>query len=164
MDEVKRILAAVGQSPYSEGNYRFAARMALALEADLIVVSVINEKDVDAVRSISDMGYNVDQEHYVAELRTQREDFLKGLVSAFPFPEDRLFIRVRLGNPTERLLRTIIEEKADMVIMGPKGRTNLEQMLVGSVAARLFRRSPATVVTYRDPATRKKLEKRVHID
>lgn len=150
MKDIRRVMVAIGQTPYSKGNFECAVKMATLFGAHLIVVSVINEKDVDAVRAISAMGYDVDQEHYVQEIRRQREEYIRGLLLECPFPEERVTVRVRVGNPLERLLQSIVEEEADMIVMGPKGRTNLETMLVGSVASKLFRRSPVTVVSYRD--------------
>lgn len=164
MKDIRRVMVAIGQTPYSRGNFEFAVKMATLFGADLVVVSVINNKDVDAVRSISAMGYNVDQEHYVQEIRRQREDFIRGLLPECPFPEDRLTIRVRVGNPLERLLQSIVEEEADMIVMGPKGRTNLETMLVGSVASKLFRRSPVTVVSYRDEAHGEKMRRLIDME
>jgi nucleotide-binding universal stress UspA family protein len=48
-----------------------------------------------------------------------------------------------------------------MVIMGVKGRTDLESIFVGSVAEKIFRRCPVTVVSYRDEKTSKRLAERI---
>ena len=50
-----------------------------------------------------------------------------------------------------------------MVVMGPKGRTDLEHVLVGSVASKLFKRSPATVVSYRSESQAKRLKEHIHL-
>ena len=67
-----------------------------------------------------------------------------------------------MGNPIDKLLEFIIEKNADMIVMGPKGRTDLEHVLVGSVAEKLFRRSPVPVVSYRGETYAKHLKKRIY--
>jgi nucleotide-binding universal stress UspA family protein len=45
--------------------------------------------------------------------------------------------------------------------MGVKGSTDLEQIFIGSVAEKLFRRSPVTVISYRDEKSAQRLRKRI---
>lgn len=56
MAEIKKIMVAVAFSPYSKGIFNYAAQLATRLDTDLVVASIINERDVSAVQRISDMG------------------------------------------------------------------------------------------------------------
>lgn len=151
MGEKKRILAALAFSEYAKGTFGFAAEIARCLDAELIVASIINQRDVDSVSTISAMGYDVDGEHYVQSVREDRQRILSGIASGAGYPLDAIRTIIRVGNPIDELLKIIVSEKVDMVIMGPKGRTDLESVFVGSVAEKIFRRSPATIISYRDP-------------
>jgi len=53
------------------------------------------------------------------------------------------------GNPHEEILDYISKHGIDMVIMGTHGRTGLDRAVMGSVAERVVRRSPAPVLTVR---------------
>lgn len=161
MSDFKKIMVALGITEYSEGIFNYAAKLASALDSDILVVNVINSRDVEAVRRVSAMGYNVDGEHYVDGVRKEREAFLADIVARSGFPEARVRKEVALGNPMDALLRVVLRENPDMVVMGPKGRTDLEHVLVGSVAEKLFRRSPVTVVSYRDEKLAERLKKRI---
>ena len=57
---------------------------------------------------------------------------------------DSLFLR---GAAAQELLDAIDSQKADLVVMGKHGRGVLNRMLVGSVAERVVRHSPAPVLT-----------------
>ena len=68
------------------------------------------------------------------------------------------------SHSVDELLKTIVKENVDMVVMGLKGRTDLEHVLVGSVAEKLFRKSPVPVVSHRDKNSAEKLRQRLRIE
>jgi nucleotide-binding universal stress UspA family protein len=152
---------ALAFSEYARSTFEFAADFANCSGAELIVANVINARDVESVRTISAMGYDVDGEHYVKSLKAEREQILESITSRSDFPSERLRAIFPVGNPLDELLRLIVEEAVDVVVMGSKGRTDLEHVLVGSVAEKVFRRSPATVISHRDETIAKRLRKRL---
>jgi nucleotide-binding universal stress UspA family protein len=161
MAKMNKLLVAVASSPYTEGIFEYATQLATHLNADVVVASIINERDVSAVRRIADMGYEVDGEHYVGDIKKERRGKMKKMVSDCGFAPERISIFIRVGNPVDELLKIIVSEKIDMVVMGMKGRTDLEHAFVGSVAEKLFRRSPVAVVSYRDEKLAGRLLKRI---
>lgn len=149
MKKVRKVLVALALSEYAKGAYEFAADFAQCTGAELIVANVINERDVESVRTISAMGYAVDGEHYIANVKAERARMLEAIMSASDRPRERTRTVLTMGNPMDEILKLIVAESVDVVVMGPKGRTDLEHVLVGSVAEKIFRRSPATVISYR---------------
>ena len=162
MDETKKILVALAFSEYAQGIFGYAATLAKRLDAELVVTSIINLRDVQAVRTISSMGYEVDSDQYVAKIRNERQSQLEKFKNEYSFPADKIKTVIRVGDPVDELLKTAVKENVDMIVMGIKGRTNLEYMFVGSVAEKMFRRSPVTIVSYRDDKNAERLRKRIH--
>ncbi|UCH20438.1 MAG: universal stress protein [Deltaproteobacteria bacterium] len=164
MDGIQKIMVALGFSDYAEEIFSYAAKLATRLDAELIVASIINARDVEAVGTISSMGYDVNGEKYVATIRKERETKLEQMVKASGFPADKIKSIFRIGDPADELLKVAVAENADMIVMGIKGRTNLEYMFVGSVAEKIFRRSPVPIVSYRDKKNADRLRRRIHLD
>jgi len=55
--------------------------------------------------------------------------------------------KIVYGDPAQEILKAIESEKIDMVVMGTHGRKRLENVLFGSVARNVVKRSPAPVLT-----------------
>jgi nucleotide-binding universal stress UspA family protein len=163
MDDTEKIMVALAFSDYAEGIFNYAAKLAKRLNAELIVASIINSRDVAAVGTISSMGYDVDAENYVATIKKERETRLAQIVKASTFPTDKIKSIIRVGDPVDELLKTAVKENVDMIVMGIKGRTNLEYMFVGSVAEKMFRRSPMPIVSYRDEKNAQRLRNRIQL-
>ncbi len=163
MNGVKKILVALGFSEYDKGLFDYSAKLAKSLDAELIVANVINSRDVEAVASVASMGYEVDGEHYVSTLKGERKKIIEEMQRESVFKDMSLKTIFKVGNPIDELLNIVIAEKADMVIMGVKGRTDLESVFIGSVAEKMFRRCPVTCISYRDEKNAARLRKRLRL-
>jgi hypothetical protein len=80
MDEIKKIMVAIAFSEHAKNIFDYAAKLAVSLNAELLVVSIINSRDVEAVESISAMGYDVDGEHYIRNIRNERNQILEQII------------------------------------------------------------------------------------
>lgn len=160
MEDIKKIVVALGLGDYSQGIYTFSAKLAITLGAELTVVNIINERDVEAVRTISSLGYEVDGAHFISSVKAERMNQIEAIIQQSGVTELSPQIHIRKGSPIEVLLEVISEEKADAIVMGPKGRTDLKNVLVGSVAEKMFRRSPVTVISYRDERHAERVKQR----
>lgn len=162
---VNKILVPLAFSKYSTGILKYAADLADSLNAHLIVVNVVNERDLEAVERISSFGYKVDGEHYVDTIQKEREEELVDLLKDLTLPDEQVTFKFRVGEPTTELLKIVVKEKVDMVVMGMKAK-DVRHIFAGSVAERMFRKCPATIVSYREDDIARRLEKRAikHIE
>lgn len=161
MDDIKKILVALAFSPYSEGIFNYAEKIARKFNAELIIGSIINVRDVSAVRMITSMGYEVNGDHYVQSIKEEREQMLEQFLEKSSFNRKNIRTIIKVGNPTNELLKLILKENIDMVVMGIKGQSDLEHVFIGSVAEKLFRRSPVPVISFRDEKNAERLRKRI---
>ena len=154
MKKIDRIMAAIAFSKYSQGILEFASQLASRLNCQLIVVNVINIRDMQAISGIESMGYKVDPQEYVRGVEKERREELENMLAKIDIDRSKVRAIFHVGYPLEMLLKTIEEENIDMVVMGPKGRTDLRHVLVGSVAEKMFRHCPVPLVSYRDKSGR----------
>jgi nucleotide-binding universal stress UspA family protein len=162
MGAAKKIMVAVAFSRYTEGLLKYATDIAGIMNAEIIVASIINARDVEAVGTIAAMGYEVDSENYVAGIKAERQKELDNFLKKFAHPPEKTHTIFKIGNPSDELLKIAVKEDVDLIIMGLKGRTDLEHVFVGSVAEKVFRRSPIPILSYRDEHNAERLKK--HID
>ena len=163
MDAINKILVAVGFTDYTEELLNYAVRIAESLGAELIVANIINVRDVEAIGTIATMGYEVDSKHYVSGIEEDRRQTLSRILEKISFPADKLHTVFKVGHPVEELLKIAINENADLMVMGIKGRSDLEHILMGSVAEKVFRRSPIPILSYRDEKSAQRLKKHIGI-
>lgn len=149
MDMFQNIMVAVDFSDHSLPTVRYAAKLAYELNASLILVNVFNERDARAIHSalstydVSLYQKTIDQR--IAERKSRLSDLAKA-AEATAFVKKEI---VRTDVPYQGLLRTIEEEKPDLLIMGTKGRGAFGDTIVGSCAQKMYRRSPIPLLSLR---------------
>jgi nucleotide-binding universal stress UspA family protein len=148
-------------SNFSKGMLNYAAELAKGLDAELLLVNVINKRDIEAVQRIASFGYKVDEEHYIQEVEKARIADLEKIMAELEFPAEKMRFTFKVGRPADVLLKLAIEEKIDMIVMGIQAKSELVHAFTGSVAEKLFRRSPVTLVSYRNEQNAAKLRKRL---
>ena len=163
MEPIKKIMVALDFTAYSEELFNYAARIAEIMNAELIVANIINRRDVEAVGTVAAMGYEVDSEHYVSGIKQERRQSLDRILQKISFPAAKVRAIFKIGQPADELLKIVIQENIDLVVMGIKGRSDLEHFLVGSLAEKLFRRSPVPILSFRDQKSAERLRKQIHI-
>jgi len=147
---LKRVMAAVDLSAYSETTFTHALTLARSLGAELVLVNVINTRGLEALDLVAAQGFDVSRETYIQKVEEERRKVFESdyLSRAGSVPVRLVF---RAGLPYEEILTAIEKEQADLVVMGTKGRTNLTGTLFGTTAEKVFRRAPCAVVSVRGP-------------
>lgn len=158
---ISKIMVPVAFSKYSLGILDFAADIAEPLGAELKVVNVISDRDLEAINRITEFGYKVDSEKYLETVKTERRESITAMADHLTLPNDKVSFTFLIGDPTDELLRFAVEAEVDLVVMGIKAR-DLKHMFAGSVAERMFRRCPVPVLSYRGDDIAERMRKRVY--
>ena len=149
MPEVNKIMAAICFSDYCSDTFTYATRLAMQLQAELVVANIINVRDVSAISKIESMGYSISADDYVNGVIEEREAELEKMIANSGFPKENVKTYFNVGHPFEELIKLVKDENVDLVVMGSKGKSDHPHLLVGSVAEKMFRHSPVSVVFYK---------------
>lgn len=142
--KVTKILAPTDLSKLSRAGVRYAMEMALEQGAQVVVYHVISE---DSDWFDKDDALNPAN----ALLPRQKErlaEFIKDNCADF-FGKVKIREVVEVGVPYKEILRMAENENADLIVMSTHGRTGLEQVMLGSVAARVVARAACPVLSIR---------------
>ncbi len=168
--DVKKILYATDLSENARYAFAYAVSLAGLYKASVTMVHVLPE--VPALLDQSVIGY-ISEERW-QEIKSQQMDEAKEALigkkrghlaikeALHQFSEDVKQqqagdgfttddIIVQRGNPVEEIIKSAEESNCDLIVMGTHGHSTLEDVMLGSTARRVIRRSKVPVLVVRLP-------------
>jgi nucleotide-binding universal stress UspA family protein len=150
MENLKKIMVAVDFSRYSKRVLEYAGVLAQRMKCKLVIVNVINNRDVDALQRAAQMTKEFSIDEWVKKQKEERLLLLRELMAEASVDHHPVKVLFRTGVPFRELMKAVEEETPDLLAMGPKGRTDLPDIRLGSTAEKAFRRCPVPILSIRE--------------
>jgi nucleotide-binding universal stress UspA family protein len=137
---IQKILIPTDGSDYSIRAAEYSISIAKMLDAQIIVVYVIDEVVLNQLSKVTERE-NVEQ-----ELKQDGQRYIKyilGLAEKEGVKADSILAK---GRPFEQIVHLAKELNIGLIVMGTYGLRGAEKILIGSVAERVIEYSPCPVL------------------
>ncbi|MFN7493073.1 MAG: universal stress protein [Cyclobacteriaceae bacterium] len=145
---MKKILVPTDFSKTSVTAYETAFEIAKKAGATIYLLHVVEEATPDSYRITGDyVKDDWENRLFTFKLLEKAKAQLEKLVKDPRFDAVKVVGELRLGNPFHGMNAIIAEQKVDLVVMGTRGQTNLEAMVIGTNTERIVRHSKCPILT-----------------
>jgi nucleotide-binding universal stress UspA family protein len=131
---VPKVLIPVDGSSYSMRGVEHASCLASELKASMKKITLL--RVINLARYMERIREGIDPEVEAGVIL----DRAKSLFLQAGIPEGIITTKVRIGRPSEEILKESDEEDYNLIIMGRKGRTALKDLLLGGVSSTVLER------------------------
>lgn len=151
---IKKILVPVDGSDNSKRAARVAANIAKLASADVLIVNVVAPSDYVEM-AVSGATQDPAATLFVGEYNERSENEGKRVVDAaladvrsVGAKTSGRVVRLKKG-VVESIIDTAAKEKADLIVIGTRGRGGFKRMLMGSVSSGVVTHAPCQVLVVR---------------
>lgn len=154
---MKKILLPIDFSKYSKYASKIASKIARKTDSEIHLIHMI-----ELPSGFSDMasGANISIPESMLYIRKIKDQIIEYKNTYFP-KTDNVYHAIRFQNPYEGIRDYSKKIGADLIIMGSKGQTALDEILIGSNTEKIVRNSEIPVIISKRDSDDFKLKKLV---
>jgi nucleotide-binding universal stress UspA family protein len=131
----KKILFPTDFSDVARKAMEYITQLKGAGAQEVIALHVIDEKELTILSSRAPDQYLRIMETLDKEVSSE----MTAVETALTSEGFRVRLEVRTGNPFKVIMDTAAKEKASIIVLGSHGRSNIAEMLMGSVSENVIR-------------------------
>lgn len=141
IQNLKKILAPIDFSEYSMEALRGAMELAKDLDGELHIVHVVAPHFALLDKMREQARETLMLEEAEEELARIRKDDCGNSA--------KVVTQVMVGPPVPKLVEYATQQQIDLILLATHGRTGIEHLMIGSVAEKLARYAPCSVLVFR---------------
>jgi nucleotide-binding universal stress UspA family protein len=140
----KKVLFPTDFSDVSRKALEYIKQLKGAGVQEVMVLHVIDEKELTVLSRIPDQ-----YSHITAHLEKDVAEVMAAIEADLAAGGLRVKLIVKTGQPFTEIMTTAADEKVSIIVLGSHGRSNIGEMLLGSVSENVIRhaRVPVLVIS-----------------
>ena len=150
---MKKILVPVDLSTESENALDLAVQIARKSDAQIILLHVLDETVGQSFNTVGEIDFTDSSSlHnvYVIELLNKTKNDLRELKEREAYTGVNITEHIRVGGVYQRISESIVSEQVDLIVMGSKGSSGIEELLIGSNTEKVIRHAKCPVLTVKE--------------
>jgi len=130
----KKILFPTDFSDVSQKAVKYIKQLKGAGAQEVIVLHVIDEKELLVLSRVPDQYLQIK-----AQMEKEIAKEMAAVEADMTAEGFRVKLKVKTGKPFTEIMMTAADEKVSIIVVGSHGRSNIEEMLMGSVSENVIR-------------------------
>jgi len=130
----KKILFPTDFSDMSQKAVKYIKQLKGAGAQEVIVLHVIDEKELLVLSRVPDQYLQIK-----AQMEKEIAEEMAAVEADMTAEGFRVKLKVKTGKPFTEIMMTAADEKVSIIVVGSHGRSNIEEMLMGSVSENVIR-------------------------
>ena len=141
----EKILYPTDFSDVAKKAFQYVKQLKEADGKEVVILHVIDQSNLELLSTYSTIQDYLNIEKEIKEKASEEIEFLVNELKQLGFS---VKTRIEKGLPFREVLRVAEEEKPSVIVVGSHGKSNLEEILIGSVSEKVVRkvRYPVLVV------------------
>jgi nucleotide-binding universal stress UspA family protein len=141
----KKILYPTDFSEVSKKAINYIKQLKEAGTQEVVVLHVLNEKGVEAMALSASGSFD----ELLQRVEKEAADEMKEIEADLKNTGFKVKLRLEIGIPLTDILKVEEEEGVSAIVIGSHGKSNVKEMLLGSVSEKVIRKSKNPVLVIR---------------
>ena len=141
----KKILYPTDFSEVSKKAINYIKQLKDAGTEEVVVLHVVNEKGVEAIALYASGSFD----ELLQRVEKQAADEMEKIEADLKESGFKVKLRIEIGTPLTDILKVEEEEGVSAIVIGSHGKSNVKEMLLGSVSEKVIRKSKNPVLVIR---------------
>jgi nucleotide-binding universal stress UspA family protein len=141
----KKILYPTDFSEVSKKAINYIKQLKDAGTQEVVVLHVLNEKGVEAMALYASGSFD----ELLQRVEKEAVDEMKKIEADLKESGFKVKLRIEIGIPLTDILKVEEEEGVSAIVIGSHGKSNVKEMLLGSVSEKVIRKSKNPVLVIR---------------
>ncbi|KYG81883.1 nucleotide-binding universal stress UspA family protein [Roseivirga ehrenbergii] len=145
---MKTILVPIDFSEQSKYALNFAAQLAKKGKLQIQAIHIIEGPQNHTFNTMGDGIANESEDYFfLKQLHDKTKENMRNLVESKAYAGIDITGSVEIGNPYQSISKAIADHQADLVVMGSKGVSGIDEVLIGSNTEKVVRHAKCPVIT-----------------